>query len=159
MRQSLVRRLNCGIAELQDKEYSVCGIRTVELKVTAYSLCGSGIVELQVVEYSVCGSETSSHIIFCVWNISGSLCNGPNDARGPRPLGQSHLGGAVIYCSILAVALLGFFVCFLRYYEAVTTQLTYDKDPDIRQTSWPKAAGTKLPTGSTRQSKGEFSTL
>ena len=65
-----------------------------------------------------------------------------------------------IYCSILAVAPIGiFFVCFLRYYEAVITQLTYDKDPDIRQTSWPKAAGTKLPTGSTRQSKGECSTL
>ena len=44
-------------------------------------------------------------------------------------------------------------MCFLRYYEAVTTQLTYDKDPDIRQTSWPKAAGNKLPTGSTRQAR------
>ena len=36
--------------------------------------------------------------------------------------------------------LLGCFVCFLRYYQAVTNQLTYDKDPDIRHTSWPKAA-------------------
>ena len=25
MRQSLVKRLNCGTAELPDKEYSVCG--------------------------------------------------------------------------------------------------------------------------------------
>ena len=53
MRQSLVQRLNCGTAELQDKEYSVCKIRTAELKVTAYSLCGSGTVE-------------PSHRIFCV---------------------------------------------------------------------------------------------
>ena len=81
------------------------------------------------------------------------------ERRGHRPLGQSHLEGAVIYCSILAEDPTGIFVCFLHYYEAVTTQLMYDKDPDIRQTSWPKAAGTKLPTGSTRQSKGEFSTL
>ena len=44
---------------------------------------------------------------------------------------------------------MGFFVCFLRYYQAVTNQLMYDKDPDIRHTSWTKAAGTKLPTGST----------
>ena len=64
MRQSLVQNLNCGTAELQDKEYSVCGIRTVELKATAFSLCGSGTVELQVIEYSVCGSGTSSHIIY-----------------------------------------------------------------------------------------------
>ena len=31
MRQSLVQRLNCGTAALQDKEYTVCGIRTAEL--------------------------------------------------------------------------------------------------------------------------------
>ena len=101
-----MQRLNCGTAELQDKEYSVCGIRLAELKVTAYSLCGSGTVELQVTEYSVCGSGTSSHRIFCVWNISDSLCNGPNDTKeqGPQALGQSHLGGAFIYCSMLAVA-------------------------------------------------------
>ena len=79
--------------------------------------------------------------------------------KGHRPLGQSQLEGVVIYCSILAVGPSGIFVCFLRYYEAVTIQLTYDKAPDIRQTSWPKAAGTKLPTGSSGQSKGEFSTL
>ena len=133
-----MQRLNCGTVELQDKDYSVCGIRTAELKVTAYSLCGSGTMELQVIEYSVCGSGTSSHIIFCVARMI-------RERRGHRPLGQSHLEGAVIYCSILTVAPTGIFVCFLRYYEAVTTQLTYYKDPDIRQTSWPKAAGTKLP--------------
>ena len=31
MRQSLAQRLNCGTAELQDKKYSVRGIRTAEL--------------------------------------------------------------------------------------------------------------------------------
>ena len=81
------------------------------------------------------------------------------ERRGHRHLGQSHLRGAVIYCSILAVVPTGIFVCFLRYCEAVTNQLTYDKDPGIRQTSWTQAAGTKLPTGSTLLSKGEFSAL
>ena len=119
------------------KEYSVCGIKTAVFKVTAHSLCGSGTVELQVTEYAVCGSGTSLHRIFCVWNISGSLCNGQNDmsAQGPQALGSKPSGGAVIYCSILAVAPTEIFVCFLRYYHAVTNQLTYDKDPDIRHTS------------------------
>ena len=61
-----MQKLNCGTAELQDKEYSVCGIRTAELKVIAYSLCGSGNVELQVTEYCMCGSETKSQNILRV---------------------------------------------------------------------------------------------
>ena len=94
---------SCGLqsgvnARLPSKEYSVCGIRTAILKVTAHSLCGSGTMELQVTEYSVYGSGTSSHRIICVWNISGSLCNGPNDtsAQGPswmRCYLLFHLGG------------------------------------------------------------------
>ena len=55
--------------------------------------------------------------------------------------------------------LLGFFCVFSPLLWSVTTQLTYGKDPDIRQTSWPKAAGARLSIGSTHQSKGEFSTL
>ena len=43
-------------------------------------------------------------------------------------------------------------MCFYSYYQAVTNQLTYDKDPDIRHTSWPL----ELPTGSTGKSEGEF---
>ena len=105
--------------------------------------------ELHVTQYSACGISL----------IPNAMARMTRERRVHRPLGQSHLECAVIYCSILARPLLGFFVCFLRYYEAVTTQLTYDKEPNIRQTSWPKAAGTKLPTGSTRQSKGEFSAL
>ena len=94
-----MQSLNSGTAELQDKEFSVCRIRTAELK---------------VIEYSVCGSGTSSHIIFCVWRISGSLCNGPNDmrAQGPQAPGHSHLEGAVIFCSILAVSPTGIFCVF-----------------------------------------------
>ena len=144
-----MQRLNCGSAELQDKEYSVCGIRAAELKVTAYFLCGSGTVELQVTEYSVCGISLAPY----------AMSRMTRERRGHRPLGQSHLGGAVIFCSILAVVPTEICVCFLRYFQAVTNQFTYDKDPDIRQTSWPKAAGTNLPTGSARQSAGEFSTL
>ena len=107
---------------------------TAEIQVAAYSLCGSGTVELQVTEYSVCGSGPSSHRIFCMWNISGSLYNGPNDTRaqGPQAPGSKP---SWMCCSILAMAPTGIFVCFLRYNQAVTNQLTYDKDPDIRQTS------------------------
>ena len=43
--------------------------------------------------------------------------------------------------------------------RGTTNQLCYDRDPDIRQTSCPKATGTKLPAGSTRRAEGEFSTL
>ena len=106
-------------------------------------------VELQVTEYSACGISLVPYAMARMTRVR----------RGHSPLGQSHLGSAVIYCSILAVAPTGIFVCFLRYYQAVTNQLMYDKDPDIRHTSWPKPAGTKLPTGSTRQSEGQFSTL
>ena len=102
---------SCGLqsvvnARLPDKECSVRGIRTAVLKVIAHSLCGSGTVQLQVTEYSVCGSGTSSHRILCVWNISDSSCNDPNDmsAQRPQALGSNHLCNAVIYCSILAVA-------------------------------------------------------
>ena len=89
MRQSLVQRLNCSTAELQDKEYSVCGIRTAELKVTAYSLCGSGTVEsqnslcaeteLQVTEYSACGISL----------VPYAMARMTRERRGHRPLGQS----------------------------------------------------------------------
>ena len=43
--------------------------------------------------------------------------------------------------------------------RGTTNQLCYDRGPDIRQTSCPKATGTKLPIGSTRRADGEFSTL
>ena len=94
-------------------------------------------VELQIIEYSACGINLVPYAMARITRVR----------RGHRPLGKSHLEGAVIYYSILAVAPTGIFVCFLKYYQAVTNQLTYDKDPDIRHTSWPKAAGTKLPTG------------
>ena len=54
----------------------------------------------------MCGSGTWSHIIVCMWNLSGFLCNNPKcpGAQGRRPLCQSYLGGAVLNCAILAVA-------------------------------------------------------
>ena len=66
----LVQRLNCGTAELQDKEYSVCGSRTAELKVIAYSLCGSGSVELQVRIFWVVYFEKTIKI----WGRFRGLC-------------------------------------------------------------------------------------
>ena len=51
--------------------------------------------------------------------------------------------------------------CFslLRSYQAWSNQLTCDKDPDIRQISRPKTAGTKLPKGPIRRDEGDFLTL
>ena len=51
--------------------------------------------------------------------------------------------------------------CFslLRSYQAWSNQLTCDKDPDIRQTSRPKTAGTKLPKGPISRDEGDFLTL
>ena len=82
-------------------------------------------MELQVTEYSACGISLVPYAMARMERVR----------RGHRPLGQSHLGGAVIYCSTLAVAPTGISVCFLRYNQAVINQLTYDKDPDISHTS------------------------
>ena len=58
---------------------------------------------------SLCAEAEPSHIIVCMWNLSGFLCNNPKcpGAQGWRPLCQSHLGGAVLNCAILAVASTG----------------------------------------------------
>ena len=119
-----------------DKEYSLCGSRTAEFKVTAYSLCGSGTLELQVTEHSVCGSGNASHRIFYVWNMQWPERQG---SAGPQAPGSKPSWWC---CYLLVVAPTGICFCFLRYYQAVRNQLTYDRDPGIRQTAWPKAAGT-----------------
>ena len=75
-------------------------------------------------------------------------------SAGPQTPGSKPPWGC---CYLLAVAPTVIFS--LRYYQAVTNQLTYGRDPDMRQTSWPKAAGTKLPTWPARQAEGEFLTL
>ena len=51
-------------------------------------------------------AELQDKIKVCMWNLSGFLCNNPKcpGAQGQRPLCQSHLGGAVLNCAILAVA-------------------------------------------------------
>ena len=84
--------------------------------------------ELKITEYSACG----------ITLVPYAMARMTRERRGHIPIGQSHLGGTVIYCVVLAVAPTGIFcVCFLRYHQAVTNQLTFDKDPDIKQTSWP----------------------
>ena len=67
------------------------------------------------------------------------------------PPGQSYYSLAMGHTRV--------WFCFRCYYQAVTNQLCYEQDQDIRQTSCPKATGTKIPTGSTRRAEGEFSTL
>ena len=58
-------------------------------------------MELQVTEYSACGISLVPYAMARITRVR----------RGHRPLGQSHLGGAVIYSAILAVAPTGFFLC------------------------------------------------
>ena len=59
-------------------------------------------VELQVTEYSACGISLVPYAMARMTRVR----------RGQRPLGQSHLGGADIYSSILAVAPTGIFCVF-----------------------------------------------
>ena len=59
-------------------------------------------VELQVTEGSVCGIS----LVPCAMARMTRVC------RGHSPLGQSHLGGAVIYCAILSVTLTRMFCVF-----------------------------------------------
>ena len=59
-------------------------------------------VELQIKEYSACG----------IFLVLYAMARMTRVRRGHRPLGQSHLGGAVIYCSILAVAPTGIVCVF-----------------------------------------------
>ena len=126
----------CMEAELRNFQvtvFSLCGSGIAPFQssqVTHYSVCGSGTLSLNIflvrrrnfkpknipcveaeMQYlkshnSLCGSGTSSHIIICIWNLSGFLCNNPKcpGAQGRRPLCQSHLGCAVLNYAILAVA-------------------------------------------------------
>ena len=70
---------------------SACGSGTVEFK-SQNIPCAE--VELQATKYSACGISLVPYAMARMTRVR----------RGHRPLGQSHLGGAVIYCSILAVA-------------------------------------------------------
>ena len=58
--------------------------------------------ELQVTEYSACGISLVPHAMVRMTRVR----------RGHRSLGQSHLGGAIIYCSVLAMAPTGIFCVF-----------------------------------------------
>ena len=53
------------------------------------------------------------------------------ERRGHMPHGSKPSWRCCYLLFQLGDGLLGFFVCFLHYYQAVTNQLTYDKDPDI----------------------------
>ena len=69
-------------------------------------------VELQVTEYSACGISLVPYAMARMTRVR----------RGHRPLGQSHLGGAVIYCSILAVAPTGNFCVFSQILSSSNKQ-------------------------------------
>ena len=78
-----------------------------------------------------------------MWNLSGFLCKNPK-CRAEGPCVKAIL---VLNCAILAVAPTEILFSLLRSYQALSNQLTCDKDPDIRQTSQPNTAGKKLPKG------------
>ena len=113
-----------GIAPFQSSKSHTILYAESELRNFKSQYIPCAEAELLAKEYSMCGSGTASHIIVCVrkrnfkshntyvvcmWNLSGFLCNNPKcpGAQGRRPLCQSHLGGAVLICAILAVARTG----------------------------------------------------
>ena len=124
------QRMTCAESELQNLKSQ--HILYVEAELWNFKsqnmLCAEA--ELQVTENSAWG--------ICL--VPYAMARMTRERWGNKPLSQSDLGSAVIYCSILAVAPTGICVSFLCYYQAVKNQLTYDKNSDIRQTSWPKAA-------------------
>ena len=80
-------------AELRNCRSQYIPCAEAELQAKEYSMCGSGTAELQVTK-------------ICMLNLYGFLCMNPKcpGAQGRRSLCQSHLGGAVLNCAILAVA-------------------------------------------------------
>ena len=97
--------------------------------------------ELQVTEHSKCGMSLVPYAIMRKTRKRRA------EAPGSKPSWWCYY--------FLAVAHNGIF-CLLRYYQAVTNQLCYDRDPDIRQTSCPKATRTKLPKGQHAESNASF---
>ena len=174
-------------AELRDIVYSLCGTETAELQVTGYSLCGGGTARLKVKALVwTRNCETSSRTKFIVWKRN-CVNSKPQyfpcaEAELRHFRGPSH----TLFCmrkrncgtlslSIFLMRRRNFkpknspcveaelqnWDCFslLRSYQAWSNQLTCDKDPDIRQTSRPKTAGTKLPKGPISLDEGDFLTL
>ena len=81
--------------------------------VTAYSLCGSGTVEFQVTEYSRCGILVPYAMV--------------------RKTRERRAAGPWVKAILVVLLFTGSgtywdFFCFLRYYQAVTNQLTYGRD-------------------------------
>ena len=104
----------------------------------------------------MCGSGTSSHIIICIWNLSGFLCNNPKcpGAQGRRLLCQSHLGCAVLTYAILAVAPTGIVsVCsvLIKHNRRVTRIRTLGKHHDRRPQGQSFIKGQYVETKATSQ--------
>ena len=147
----LVWRRNCGPAELKTKNIPCAETDLRKLKsqhipyveAELWNFKSQNILcveaELKATEYSRCGISLVPYAMV-------------------RKTWERRAAGPWVKAILVVLLFTGggtywdFF--FLRYYQAVTNQLTYG-----RQKSWPKAAGTKLPTGSARRAEGEFSTL
>ena len=136
-------------------------------------MCGGGTSSQRIFYVWKWNGRTSSHIIVCVRKRNFRSHNSlyveslwflmqqsevPGSAGPKAPVSKlswrcysqlCHLGGGP------------FWDCFslLCSYQTWSNQLTCDKDPDIRQTSRPKTARTKLPKGPIRQDEGDFLTL
>ena len=74
----------------------------MELQVTEHSVCEA---ELQVTEYSRCGVCLVPYAMVRILERHGSA--------GPQPLGQSHIGGVIIYWRW---HILGFFFFFFFFF-------------------------------------------
>ena len=151
----LVRRRNCSTAELKTENIPCAETKLrnsksqhipyVEAELWNFKSQNIPCVEaeLQDTDYSRCGMSLVPYAVV-------------------RKTRERRTAGPWVKAILVVLLLSGggtFWDFFFCYYQAVTNQLTYDRDPGIRQTAWPNAAGTKLPIASIRRVEGEFLTL
>ena len=127
------QHIHCVEAELWNFKSQNILCAKVELHVTEYSACGISLVPYPWPEWHECAGATGP------WVKATRRC-----------------------CYLLFDLGGGPYWDFCVFSQILSSS---NKSADVWQgsghwhTSWPNAAGTKLPTGSTRQSEGEFSTL
>ena len=114
----LVRKRNCAISELQVTHYSVCRSGTLSLSIFLvrrrnFKPKNIPCVEAELQNFkshnSLCAeanfkSHNSLYVESLWFLMQESQVHGN---AGPKALCQSHLGGAVLNCAILAVATTG----------------------------------------------------
>ena len=155
-----MRKRNCAISELQVTHFSVCGSRNLCLSIFLVQRRNCGNSSQGIVHVCKRNCRISNHIIVSVRKRNFKAHNilyveslwflmqeseEPGSAWPKVPMSKPSWRCCSQLCH------LGW-DCFslLRSYQAWSNQLTCYEDPDIRQTSRPKTAGTKLPKGPIR---------